>query len=204
MVDKPASPDGKATAPEGAPTPPVPPKRGPGHRGAEVKDTVAEMAAKAHEISLEAGSRMAAAMKDVINAAAGLTGFVLESARDLVQYMVRRGQMTQEEADKLIRQAEEAHAGRKATHPQPSTPAQHPTATKATPATPSMEEEGKDDQDEKEAAKKGEKKPAAKTADKSAEKGVAAKGHEKEPEKPAAKKAATKTATAKKATTKRK
>jgi polyhydroxyalkanoate synthesis regulator phasin len=93
--------------------PPVPPKRSPGHRGADVKDTVAEMAAKAHEISLEAGSKMAAAMKDVVNAAAGLTGFVLESARDLVQYMVRRGQMTQEEADKLIREAEEFQSKRK-------------------------------------------------------------------------------------------
>src|SRR6266550_4254790 len=89
-------------------TPPVPPRRSPGHRGADVKDTVAEMAAKAHEISLEAGSKMAAAMKDVINAAAGLSGFVIESARDLVQYMVRRGQMTQEEADKLIREVEAA------------------------------------------------------------------------------------------------
>ncbi|HVJ31101.1 MAG TPA: hypothetical protein VNA66_12390 [Gammaproteobacteria bacterium] len=58
---------------------------------------------------MEAGSKMAAAMKDVINAAAGLTGFAVESARDLVQYMVRRGQMTQDEADKLIREAEEAH-----------------------------------------------------------------------------------------------
>lgn len=75
------------------------------------------MTAKAHEISLEAGSKMAAAMKDVINAAAGITGFVLESARDLVQYMVRRGQMTQEEADKLIRQAEEAQANRGSTEP---------------------------------------------------------------------------------------
>jgi hypothetical protein len=73
---------------------------------------VAEMAARAHEISLEAGSKMAAAMKDVINAAAGLTGFAVESARDLVQYMVRRGQMTQDEADKLIREAEEAHGKR--------------------------------------------------------------------------------------------
>ena len=47
---------------------------------------------------------MAAAMKDVVGAAAGLTGLVLESARDLLQYMVRRGQMTQEEADKLMRE----------------------------------------------------------------------------------------------------
>jgi polyhydroxyalkanoate synthesis regulator phasin len=105
------------TAPPPAPgavTPPaIPPKRSPGHRGADVKDTVAEMAAKAHEISLEAGSKMAAAMKDVVGAAAGLTGFVLESARDLLQYMVRRGQMTQEEADKLMREVEASHSKRK-------------------------------------------------------------------------------------------
>src|SRR5947208_15114466 len=91
----------------GATGPLIPPKRSPGHRGADVKDTVAEMAAKAHEISLEAGSKMAAAMKDVVNGAAGITGFVVESARDLVQFMVRRGQMTQEEPDKLMREAEE-------------------------------------------------------------------------------------------------
>lgn len=96
----------------------LPPKRSPGHRGADVRDTVAEMAAKAQEISQEAGSKMAAAMKDVISAAAGLSGFAIESARDLVQYMVRRGQMTQEEADKLIREADDANAKRKP-HPVP-------------------------------------------------------------------------------------
>jgi polyhydroxyalkanoate synthesis regulator phasin len=107
-------------------TPTIPPKRSPGHRGADVKDTVAEMAAKAHEISLEAGSKMAAAMKDVVGAAAGLTGFVVESARDLLQYMVRRGQMTQDEADKLMREVEASHAKRK-----PFTPP--PVAVKAAP-----------------------------------------------------------------------
>ena len=71
------------------------------------------MAAKAQEISLEAGSKMAAAMKDVVGAAAGLTGFVVESARDLLQYMVRRGQMTQDEADKLMREVEASHSKRK-------------------------------------------------------------------------------------------
>jgi hypothetical protein len=78
------------------------------------------MAAKAHEISLEAGSKMAAAMKDVVGAAAGLTGFVVESARDLLQYMVRRGQMTQDEADKLMREVEASHAKRKPFTPPPS------------------------------------------------------------------------------------
>lgn len=106
----------------GAPgTPPIPPRRSPGHRGADVKDTVAEMAAKAHEISLEAGSKMAAAMKDVVGAAAGLTGLVVESARDLLQYMVRRGQMTQDEADKLMREVESSHGlKRKAATPFPA------------------------------------------------------------------------------------
>jgi hypothetical protein len=84
------------------------------------------MAAKAHEISLEAGSKMAAAMKDVVGAAAGLTGLVLESARDLLQYMVRRGQMTQEEADKLMREVEASHAKRKPFTPPPHVAAKAP------------------------------------------------------------------------------
>ena len=63
MIDKEKPAVATATAPApsvGSTAPaPVPPKRSPGHRGADVKDTVAEMAAKAHEISLEAGSKMA-------------------------------------------------------------------------------------------------------------------------------------------------
>ena len=115
-----ATPTAPAPAVGAATVPIVPPRRSPGHRGADVKDTVAEMAAKAHEISLEAGSKMAAAMKDVVGAAAGLTGLVLESARDLLQYMVRRGQMTQEEADKLMREVETSHAKRKPFTPPPA------------------------------------------------------------------------------------
>ncbi len=111
-----AKPVAAEPATPGVVTPP-PVRRHPGHRGADVRDTVAEMAAKAHEISMEAGSKMAAAMKEVIGAAAGLSTFTLESARDLVQYMVRRGQMTQDEADRLIREAEDAwskkHKGKK-------------------------------------------------------------------------------------------
>ena len=109
---------------EKAPAPPAAPRRGPGHRGADMRDTVAEMAERAQLISQEAGSKVSSAMKDVISAAAGLAGFAIESARDLVQYMVRRGQMTQEEADKLIREAEDAH-GKK-----PSSEKGRPTATK--------------------------------------------------------------------------
>jgi len=89
-----------------------------------MRDTVAEMAERAQIISQEAGSKVAAAMKDVISAAAGIAGFAIESARDLVQYMVKRGQMTPEEGDKLIREVEAAHEKR------PASEKARPTATK--------------------------------------------------------------------------
>ena len=81
---------------------------------------------------------MASALKDVINAAAGITTFAIESARDLVQYMVRRGQMTQEEADKLIREAEAASAKRGKPAPKADgakKPASAPPSSFAKPAT---------------------------------------------------------------------
>jgi polyhydroxyalkanoate synthesis regulator phasin len=108
----------------------VPPRRHPGHRGQDARDAVAEMAAKAAEISMEAGSKMAAAMKEVINAAAGLTGFAIESARDVVQFMVRRGQMTQDEADKLLHGVEEAYSKRHK-GAKPAMPASAPAAKTA-------------------------------------------------------------------------
>ena len=98
-------------------------KRGPGHRAVDARDAIAELTERAQEISLEAGSKVSAAMKDVISAAAGIAGFAVESARDLVQYMVRRGQMTPEEGDKLLREAEAAHSKR------PAAERKRPTAT---------------------------------------------------------------------------
>ncbi|HXV15524.1 MAG TPA: hypothetical protein VD758_02025 [Gemmatimonadaceae bacterium] len=188
-------------AAEGAPA--TPPKRSPGHRGADVKDTVAEMAAKAHEISLEAGSKMAAAMKDVVNAAAGLSGFVLESARDLVQYMVRRGQMTQEEADKLIRQVEEHQPKRKAAPPPPP-PAKPAPATHAAPSHPAPSHAthshapaphakpapAKAPAKHPKPAAKSAQKPTPKSAAKKAAKPAKAPAKKAAPKKPAAKKAA--------------
>ncbi len=110
------------------------------------------MAAKAHEISLEAGSKMAAAMKDVINAAAGISGFSIESARDLAMFMVRRSQMTQDEAEKLLASAEEASArnrkAKKPAAPSAAAPSAKKSAPKPTPA--------------KKAAKPSAKKPSAK------------------------------------------
>ena len=158
--------------------PPVPPRRSPGHRGQDVRDTVAEMTAKAQEISLEAGSKMAAAMKDVIGAAAGLTGFVAESARDLVQYMVRRGQMTQDEADKLIREVEEHQGKRK-----PSAVSRPSAPAKSSAPRPPAKQAAKPAAKKAPAARKA---PAAKKA--AVKKAPAAK---KAPaKKPAAKKAA--------------
>ena len=116
--------DNEQTTDEATPVAPPAPRRGPGHRGADMRDTVAEMAERAQLISQEAGSKVSSAMKDVISAAAGLAGFAIESARDLVQYMVRRGQMTQEEADKLIREAEDAHSKK------PASEKTRPTASK--------------------------------------------------------------------------
>ena len=123
---------------EKAPTPPAAPRRGPGHRGADMRDTVAEMAERAQLISQEAGSKVSSAMKDVISAAAGLAGFAIESARDLVQYMVRRGQMTQEEADKLIREAEDAHAKK------PASEKGRPTASKIAAEKAAIEKAARD------------------------------------------------------------
>lgn len=133
MSENVRTPDETSDGDDVAPTPPPPPRRGPGHRGQDVRDTMAEMAAKAHEISLEAGSKMAATMREVIGAAAGLTAFAIESARDLVQYMVRRGQMTSDEADKLMREVEEAHAARVKLAPPPPPAPPPAVAVKAEP-----------------------------------------------------------------------
>lgn len=170
MSERPATPDEAEAMPdEGVAAPPAPPKRSPGHRGQDVRDTVAELAARAHEISLEAGSKMTSALRDVIGAAAGLTTFAVESARDLVQYFVRRGQMTQDEADKLIRQAEEAALKK----PKPAPPkAEAPKrggsepAAKAAKSTPHAKDKAppakKADAKKPDAKKADAKKPAAK------------------------------------------
>jgi polyhydroxyalkanoate synthesis regulator phasin len=126
MADKPQSMDLKPNTSEmpAATAPSTPQRVSGGHRNADMRDAMAEMAERAQLISQEAGTKIAAAMKDVISAAAGIAGFAVESARDLVQYMVRRGQMTQDEADRLIREAEEAQGRR------PAAERSRPTATK--------------------------------------------------------------------------
>jgi hypothetical protein len=122
-------------APAASPAPSATPRR-PGHRGMDPRETVAELTARAHEISQQAGSKVAAAMKNVIGAAAGLTGFAVESARDLIQYMVRRGQMTQMEGDKLLREVEAAHGTRSGPPKVDASPRTAPKAVEAPAARP--------------------------------------------------------------------
>ena len=184
----------KVVAPEVTPVPAVPPapRRGPGHRGQDVRDAVAEMTLRAQEISLEAGSKMAAAMKEVIHAAAGITNFAVDSARDLAQFMVRRGQMTQDEADKLIREAEDAASKHKrpvkAAPPAKHTPAK-PAAHAAPHHAPTHHAPTHHAPTHHAAAKPAAKKPAA-SAKKPAAKPAAKKPAAKKPaaKKPAAKK----------------
>lgn len=193
MVEK-----SQGTAAEGdnvAPVAPGTPRR-PGHRGMDPRETVAELTAKAHEISQSAGSKVAAAMKDVIGAAAGLTGFAVESARDLIQYMVRRGQMTQVEGDKLLREVEAAHGTRK-----PSLRADESARAAARGTTPSVSD-GQNRSAAPKAADRKQPKTTEPTAAKASKKSAApaaekpAKSTDRTPsrEKPSSKKPAEKSA----------
>lgn len=177
MADKPQPAEPKVNA-ESSPAQSAP-RRTPGHRGADARDTVAEMALRAQEISQEAGSKIAMAMKDVINAAAGVAGFAVESARDLVQYMVRRGQMTQEEADRVIREAEEAHRQQKKVARETGAAQPAPAKKAATKSAPKSAAKGTKTAAKKSATSSGaaKKKPASgappvrpKSASKSAKK----------------------------------
>jgi polyhydroxyalkanoate synthesis regulator phasin len=114
-IQQPRMADKQQPTPSPAPVnPPTAPRRGSAFRGGDAKDPMVELTERAKLISQEAGTKVSTAMRDMISAAAGIAGFAVESARDLAQYMVRRGQMTQEEADKLIREAEASHMKRPA------------------------------------------------------------------------------------------
>lgn len=93
------------------------------------------MAERAQLIGQDAGTKIASAMRDVISTAAGIAGFAVESVRDLVQYLVRRGQMTQDEADRLIREAEEVRHKRAAKSTSKSAPAADPPKESPAPRT---------------------------------------------------------------------
>ena len=68
MADKAQTVEANAADPADTPTAAAPaagtpaPRRSPGHRGADMRDTMAELAARAQEISQDAGSKIAGAM----------------------------------------------------------------------------------------------------------------------------------------------
>jgi polyhydroxyalkanoate synthesis regulator phasin len=142
-----------------------------------------ELTERAKIISQEAGTKVSSAMRDVIGAAAGLAGFAVESARDLVQYMVRRGQMTQDEADKLIREAEAVQAKKPASQSRPGFSKKPEKASAAEPSrrAPATSAAAKKPAEATTKSAAASKKPAAKSA---------AKHPAKTPKKPVAKSAA--------------
>jgi polyhydroxyalkanoate synthesis regulator phasin len=150
----------------------------------DARDAIAELTERAQEISQEAGSRVSLAMKDVISAAAGLAGFAVESARDLVNFMVRRGQMTPEEGDKLLREAEASHAKR------PAAERKKPTASQvqAKERTIQRAQAAAAREAAHEKAREAVMKQAAASRAAAAKKAAAKKSAAKKPAKPAAKK----------------
>jgi hypothetical protein len=85
-----------------------------GPSDADRERVLAELTERARAISEDATTRIATAMREVLAASTGVAGFALGSARDLAHFMVRRGQMSQEDSDRLIHEAEEAFARRSA------------------------------------------------------------------------------------------
>ena len=77
------TPEVPVVAPTDVVPAPAPVKRSPGHRGTDIRDTVAEMTARANEIQFEAGSKMANALKNIVRAAIADTELSLESTRDV-------------------------------------------------------------------------------------------------------------------------
>lgn len=126
------TPDVPASA-EVAAAPAAPVKRSPGHRGTDIRDTVAEMTARANEIQFEAGSKMANALRNIVRAAIADTELSLESTRDVVDYFRRRALMSTEDAQGLLDEVAEYASKRKpAEAPAGKAPAGKPNAAKVT------------------------------------------------------------------------
>ena len=117
-------------APAEAVTPAAPPKRSPGHRGTDIKDTIAEMTARANEITLEAGSKMANALRNILRSAIGSDELSIDATRDVVDYFRRRHLMSADDAQLLLDEVAEAAGKKKGTEgpklpPLPGKPAAH-------------------------------------------------------------------------------
>jgi len=93
------------------------------------------MTARANEIQLEAGSKMANALKNIVRAAISDTELSPESTRDVVDYFRRRALMSTEDAQGLSDEVAEYAAKRRPPEPPPTgkTPGGKPNAAKVTP-----------------------------------------------------------------------
>lgn len=128
------TPDVPVAPAEVAAVPAAPVKRSPGHRGTDIRDTVAEMTARANEIQFEAGSKMANALRNIVRAAIADTELSLESTRDVVDYFRRRALMSTEDAQGLLDEVAEYASKRKPVEsPAGKVPAGKPNAAKVTP-----------------------------------------------------------------------
>ncbi len=128
------TPDVPVAPTEVVAAPAAPVKRSPGHRGTDIRDTVAEMTARANEIQFEAGSKMANALRNIVRAAIADTELSLESTRDVVDYFRRRALMSTEDAQGLLDEVAEYASKRKPVEPPPGkTPPGKPNAAKVTP-----------------------------------------------------------------------
>lgn len=129
------TPDVPLASAEAAPTPAAAPvKRSPGHRGTDIRDTVAEMTARANEIQFEAGSKMANALRNIVRAAIADTELSLESTRDVVDYFRRRALMSTEDAQGLLDEVADYASKRKPVEaPAGKTAPGKPTAAKVEP-----------------------------------------------------------------------
>ncbi len=129
------TPDVPVAPTEAVAAPAAPVKRSPGHRGTDIRDTVAEMTARANEIQFEAGSKMANALKNIVRAAIADTELSPESTRDVVDYFRRRALMSTEDAQGLLDEVAEYAAKRRPPEPPPTgkTAAGKPNAAKVTP-----------------------------------------------------------------------
>lgn len=111
----------------------APVKRSPGHRGTDIRDTVAEMTARANEIQFEAGSKMANALRNIVRAAIADTELSLESTRDVVDYFRRRALMSTEDAQGLLDEVAEYASKRKPVDVPAKAAPGKPTAAKVQP-----------------------------------------------------------------------
>jgi len=73
---------------------------------AESRDSLNELLERSRAIARQAATTLVTAFKEVMADPAVAGGFAVESARDLVQYLLRRGELSPADAERLLKVAE--------------------------------------------------------------------------------------------------